>query len=130
MIFEEGLEARWARHHLLAEAVRAAVAAWSAPDGLGFVAQRPEQRSDSVTTVSTGTIDAVELRRICRESMGVTLGLGIGDLADRAFRIGHMGHVNAPMILGVLGTIETALLDMGAPLGASGVAAAASRLSG
>jgi alanine-glyoxylate transaminase/serine-glyoxylate transaminase/serine-pyruvate transaminase len=128
MIFEEGLEARWMRHHLLAEAVRAAVAAWSTPDGLGFVARSAEQRSDSVTTVSTGSIDAGELRRICRESMGVTLGLGIGDLADRAFRIGHMGHVNAPMILGVLGTIETALLDMGAPLGGSGVAAAVAAL--
>ena len=128
MIFEEGLEARWTRHHVLAGAVRAAVAAWSTPNGLGFVAQRAEQRSDSVTTVSTGSIDAVELRRICRESMGVTLGLGIGDLADRGFRIGHMGHVNAPMILGVLGTIETALLDMGAPLGGSGVAAAVAAL--
>ncbi|NBS31010.1 MAG: alanine--glyoxylate aminotransferase family protein, partial [Actinobacteria bacterium] len=42
---------------------------------------------------------------------------------------GHMGHVNAPTILGVLGAIETALISMGAPIGASGVKAAAARLS-
>lgn len=130
MIFEEGLEARWTRHRVLADAVRAAVDAWSTPDGIGFVARRPEQRSDSVTTVRTGSIDAVELRHICRESMGVTLGLGIGDESGQSFRIGHMGHVNAPTVLGVLGTIETALIAMGAPIGGSGVAAAVARLGG
>ena len=94
------------------------------------MARRPEQRSDSVTTVRTGSIDAVELRHICRESMGVTLGLGIGDESGQSLRIGHMGHVNAPTVLGVLGTIETALIAMGAPIGGSGVAAAVARLGG
>jgi alanine-glyoxylate transaminase/serine-glyoxylate transaminase/serine-pyruvate transaminase len=56
--------------------------------------------------------------------MGVTLGLGIG--ADTArFRIGHMGHLNPPMLLGTLGTIEAALHSLGVPTGGSGVAAAA-----
>ena len=61
--------------------------------------------------------------------MGVTLGIGVRDFDGRSFRIGHMGHVNAPMVMGVLGAIEAALLSLGAPLGASGVAAAAAALS-
>ena len=124
MIAEEGLEARWARHERLADAVRTAVEAWSTPGGLGLVALEPAERSHSVTTITTGAVDADELARICRESAGVTLGLGIGGDRGTSFRIGHMGHVNAPMVLGVLGTIETVLYRMGAPLGGSGVAAA------
>jgi len=58
----------------------------------------------------------------------VTLGLGIGMDADSTFRIGHMGHVNEPMILGVLGTVEMALSRMGAPFAAGGVEAAVAAL--
>ena len=61
--------------------------------------------------------------------MGVTLGVGIGDFAGTSFRVGHMGHVNAPMVLGTIGTIEAALERLGAPTGGSGVAAAAASLS-
>jgi alanine-glyoxylate transaminase/serine-glyoxylate transaminase/serine-pyruvate transaminase len=57
--------------------------------------------------------------------MGVTLGVGIGDLSGSSFRIGHMGHVNPPMVLGVLGTIEAALGAIGRAPARSGVAAAA-----
>ena len=129
MIAEEGWEARWERHRVLADGVRAAIEAWSTPGGIGFIAKRADQRSHSVTSVTTGSIDAVELRRLCREHMGVTLGLGIGNDESASFRIGHMGHVNAPTILGVLGAIETALTSLGAPIGGSGVQAAAARLS-
>ena len=129
MIAEEGWEARWDRHRVLADGVRAAIEAWSTPGGIGFIAKRADQRSHSVTSVTTGSIDAVELRRLCREHMGVTLGLGIGNDESASFRIGHMGHVNAPTILGVLGAIETALISMGAPIGASGVQDAAARLA-
>ncbi len=129
MMAEEGWEARWERHRVLADGVRAAVDAWSTPGGIGFIAQREDQRSDSVTSVTTGSIDAVELRRLCRQQMGVTLGLGIGSDESASFRIGHMGHVNAPAILGVLGSIETALTSMGAPMGSSGVQAATAALS-
>ena len=129
MIAEEGWEARWERHRVLADGVRAAIEAWSTPGGIGFIAKRADQRSHSVTSVTTGSIDAVELRRLCREQMGVTLGLGIGNDESASFRIGHMGHVNAPTILGVLGAIETALTSLGAPIGGSGVQAAAARLA-
>ena len=129
MIDEEGIEARWARHVRLADAVRAAVDAWSTTDGLGLLAMEPGERSHAVTTINTGSIDSTELAHICREHMGVTLGLGIGGVQGTSFRIGHMGHVNAPMILGVLGTIETSLHRMGVPIAGSGVAAAAAALA-
>lgn len=128
MIREEGLEHVWARHAALAGAVRAAVSAWATPDGFELNVLDPRGRSNAVTTILTGSIDAVRLSEICRSGAGLTLGTGIGDFVGRAFRIGHMGHVNPPMILGALGTIEAALAAMDAPIGSSGVAAAAAHL--
>lgn len=125
MIDEEGLTERWERHRVLGTAVRAAVTAWSSSGGISHYVVEEAERSNAVTTIRCGDIDAAELSRICRETYGVTLGVGIGDLAGSSFRIGHMGHVNPPMVLGVLGTIEAALIAMGEPPPQSGVAAAA-----
>ena len=58
----------------------------------------------------------------------MTLGLAIGDLAGKAFRIAHMGHVNAPMVLGSLSAVEMALQAKSIPHGAGGVAAAVTYL--
>jgi len=60
----------------------------------------------------------------CRDKCGVVLGRGIGDLQGRAFRIAHMGHVNAPMMFGVLGAIEMGLQALGIPHGRGGLQAA------
>lgn len=125
MLFEEGLENVWARHAVFADAVRAAIAAWSTEGGLSFNILDPASRANSTTTVLTGTIDGARLRAICDRQAGLTLGRGLGDFASRAFRIGHMGHLNPPMVLGALGTIEAALNALDAPQGGSGVAAAA-----
>jgi alanine-glyoxylate transaminase/serine-glyoxylate transaminase/serine-pyruvate transaminase len=124
MIEEEGLEARWQRHAALATAVRTAVDAWSAPDGLSLFVRDPADRGDSVTTIVTGGIDSARLADLARDRGGVTLGVGLLHLAGCAFRIGHMGHVSAASILGVLGVVEAALLAMDAPVGGSGVTAA------
>ncbi|MEO6653708.1 MAG: aminotransferase class V-fold PLP-dependent enzyme [Ilumatobacteraceae bacterium] len=129
MIDEEGLEARWARHRALGAAVRAAVDAWSQGGQIGFYVSEPAERANSVTNVQCGSIDATEVSQLCRQQLGVTLGAGIGDLGGSSFRIGHMGHVNAPMVLGVVGAIEVALTSMGAELPRSGVAAAAASLA-
>ena len=129
MIEEEGLEARWQRHHALASAVRAAVDAWSAPDGLSLFVRDPAHRGDSVTTIATGQIDSVRLADVARDGGGVTLGVGLQQLAGRAFRIAHMGHVSAASILGVLGVVEAALLAIDAPIGGSGVAAASGSIA-
>jgi alanine-glyoxylate transaminase/serine-glyoxylate transaminase/serine-pyruvate transaminase len=129
MLREEGMENVWARHRVLAGAARAAVAAWSHAGGLAFAVTEPAERSDVVTTVLTGGIDAKRLRRIAEDRAGVTLGIGLGPFEGTAFRIGHMGHLNPPMILGTLGTVEATLLAMGAPIGGSGVAAAAAHIA-
>ena len=68
--------------------------------------------------------DPVALQRYCKEKCGVVLGVGIGELTGQAFRIAHMGHVNAPMILGTLGVIEVGLNALAIPHGKGGTEAA------
>lgn len=129
MIHAEGVANVWARHAALAGAVRAAVAAWSQPDGLSLNCPVPAEQANCVTTIRTGRIDAEQLRRVCRDEFGVTLGVGLREFAGSAFRIGHMGYVSASSVLGVLGVVEAALARTGAGFGASGVAAAAAALA-
>ena len=125
MLFEEGLENTFERHRLLAEAVRRAVAIWSEGQVLGFNIADASERSNTVTTVVMGGgYDPVALHRYCKDKCGVVLGVGIGDLAGQAFRIAHMGHVNAPMILGTLGVIEIGLNALNIPHGKGGTEAA------
>jgi alanine-glyoxylate transaminase / serine-glyoxylate transaminase / serine-pyruvate transaminase len=128
MISEETIEGVWNRHAVLGDAVRAAVEAWATPGGVELNIVEPTGRSNAVTTVLTHQVDADRLREICRGQAGLTIGQGIGELDGRAIRFAHMGHVNAPMVLGMLGTAEAALTSMGAPMRTSGVAAAATRI--
>ncbi|MDP3689900.1 alanine--glyoxylate aminotransferase family protein [Bradyrhizobium sp.] len=125
MLFEEKLDNVFLRHRLLAEAVRRAVAVWAEGQVLGFNVAEPNERSNTVTTVvmSNGH-DPLALQRYCKEKCGVVLGVGIGELSGQAFRIAHMGHVNAPMILGTLGVIEVGLKALGIPHGKGGTEAA------
>ena len=125
MINEEGLENAFLRHRLLAEAVRRAVSAWSEGQVVNFNISEARERSNTVTTVLMGdSYRPAELQRYCKEKCGVVLGTGIGELTGQAFRIAHMGHVNAPMVLGTLGVIEVALQALGIPHGRGGVEAA------
>ena len=125
MIDEEGLENIWFRHQVLADAVRAAVQTWQQPDGLELNITDPKARSNAVTTIRTGSINSEKLREICATQAGLTLGLAVGGLEADAFRIGHMGYLNPPMILGTLATIEAALLSMNASIGRNGIGTAA-----
>jgi alanine-glyoxylate transaminase/serine-glyoxylate transaminase/serine-pyruvate transaminase len=125
MLADEGLENVWARHAVLAGAVRAAVGAWSSVGGVEHFVVEPAARSNAVTTVLTGSIDAERLRKVCEVEAGLTLGLALAAGHGNAFRIGHMGHLNPPMVLGTLATTEAALIALGAPVAASGTAAAA-----
>ena len=125
MLHEEGLPNVFLRHRLLAEAVRRAVAIWAEGQVLGFNITEASERSDTVTTVMMASShDPVALQRYCKEKCGLVLGVGIGELTGQAFRIAHMGHVNAPMMLGTLGVIEVALHALGIPQGRGGVEAA------
>ena len=125
MILAEGMDAVFRRHRLLAEAVRRAVAVWAEGGAPSFNVEDPAQRADSVTTVRLAEGHEPEaLRRYCDERCNVALGFGIGALGDRTFRIAHMGHVNAPMVLGVLGAVEMGLAALDIPHGRGGVQAA------
>jgi alanine-glyoxylate transaminase/serine-glyoxylate transaminase/serine-pyruvate transaminase len=125
MIFEEKLENVFLRHRLLAEAVRRAVAVWAEGQVIGFNIAEASERSNTVTTVTMGGgYGPVALHRYCKEKCGVVLGVGIGELQGQAFRIAHMGHINAPMILGTLGVIEVGLNALAIPHGKGGTAAA------
>ena len=120
----EGLENAHLRHRLLAEAVRRAVGVWAEGQVLGFNIAEAGERSNTVTTVTMNGHDPAALQRYCKEKCGVVLGTGIGDLSGQAFRIAHMGHVNAPMILGTLGVIEVGLNALNVPHGKGGTEAA------
>lgn len=125
MLFSEGLGNVIRRHQLLAEAVRRAVAVWSESQVLGFNIGEASERSNTVTAVLMGNgYDPMRLRHYCSEKCAVVLGIGIGDLQGRAFRIAHMGHINAPTIFGVLGVVEGGLNALKIPHGAGGTEAA------
>ncbi len=125
MIRAEGLDNVFRRHRLLAEAVRRAVAVWARGKALEFNVTAPAERSDTVTTIRlAGRWNARPLREYCSTKCGVVLGQGLGEMSDKAFRIAHMGHVNAPMVLGTLGVVECALEALGIPHRKGGVQAA------
>jgi alanine-glyoxylate transaminase/serine-glyoxylate transaminase/serine-pyruvate transaminase len=129
MLFEEGLDNVFLRHRLLAEAVRRAVAVWKKGNVIDFNVAEPGDRSDAVTTVLMDGCDPNLLRAYCETKCGVVLGRGIGRMNGKAFRIAHMGHINAPMVLGTLGVVETALGALGIAHGKGGVQAAVEWLS-
>jgi alanine-glyoxylate transaminase/serine-glyoxylate transaminase/serine-pyruvate transaminase len=123
MIFAEGLEAVWLRHALLASATHAAMSRWAEGQVLSYNVVEPPQRAPSVTTILVDG-DPAAITDYAQQVCGVTLGIAIGDLSGKAFRIAHMGHVNAPMVLGSLSAVEMALQAKGIPHGSGGVAAA------
>jgi alanine-glyoxylate transaminase / serine-glyoxylate transaminase / serine-pyruvate transaminase len=129
MLFAEGFDNVFLRHRLLAEAVRRAVAVWKKGNVIDFNVVEPGDRSDSVTAVLMDGCDPNLLRAYCDTKCGVVLGRGVGKMHGKAFRIAHMGHVNAPMVLGTLGVIEQALGALRIPHGKSGVQAAVEWLS-
>lgn len=121
LVHEEGVETAWARHRWLADAVRACMAAWAQGGtearGVAFNVTDAAARSDVVTTVIARGFHPQALRRLTEDEMGVTLGTGLGRYAERSFRIAHMGWLNPPMILGVLGAVEAGLTRLDVPHG-------------
>ena len=130
MLDEEGLETAFARHRRLADAVHAAVGVWGRAGALELNAVNPAERATSVTTVRVAKgIDANRLRLLARDELDVSLGSGLGPLDGNAFRIGHMGWVNEPMVLGALGAVEMAMQACGVPYRKGGVTAAVDALA-
>lgn len=126
MIKAEGLDHIFARHATLARAIWAAFDCWSQDGPLALNIADPAHRSHAVTSVIAGSPNGDALRKWCETQAGLTLGIGLGrSPADAYFRIGHMGHVNAQMIMGVLGTVQAGLIATGIDHGAGAVDAAA-----
>jgi len=122
---EEGLANVVARHTRLARAVRAAVQHWSGNAGPTLFCQNPERFSDSVTAILMPEgFNADQLRALCLQRFNVSLGGGLGPLNGRVFRIGHLGDLNEPMVLGTLATVELAMQVLGVPHAEGGVGAA------
>ena len=127
MIKDEGLDHVFARHEALAKTVWAAFDCWSTEGPLALNIADPVKRSHAVTSATAGSPNADALLHWCEHKAGLTLGIGLGRTpADAFFRIGHMGHVNAQMIMGVLGTMEAGLIALKIPHGKGAVEAAAS----
>ncbi|MFT5811519.1 MAG: alanine-glyoxylate transaminase/serine-glyoxylate transaminase/serine-pyruvate transaminase, partial [Rubritalea sp.] len=122
MIFEEGLDNVYARHHRLAEGVRQAVNAW----GLKLCAQSPDLYSDTVSAIFVPEgFDSNELTEHAFNTYNVSFGIGLGEMNTKAFRIGHLGALTDVMVLSGLATIEMAMADLDYPIKlGSGVAAA------
>ncbi|GGG29581.1 serine--glyoxylate aminotransferase [Caldovatus sediminis] len=130
LIEEEGLDQVFARHARLARAVRACVQRWSGNDGPRLFCTNPARCSDSVTTVLMPPgHDAEAVRRTALQRFNVSTGGGLGRLGGQVFRIGHLGDLNEPMVIGTLGAVEMALRLNGVPHAPGGVEAALGSLT-
>ncbi len=121
MLGEEGLPGVFARHRRHAEATRRAVRAW----GLDIVCRDPAEASATLTAVLVPDgWDADQVREIVLGRYNASLGAGLGRLAGRAFRIGHLGDLGDLMLAGTLCGIEMGLALAGVPIERAGVRAA------
>src|SRR5438046_1933818 len=123
ILLEEGLENVFARHHRLADGVRAAVRAW----GLKLCAKAPRWHSDTVSAILVPDgFSAADVIDVAFRRYNLALGAGLARLAGKLFRIGHLGDLNELMLLGAIAGAEMAMRDVGIQVTpGSGVAAAA-----
>jgi alanine-glyoxylate transaminase/serine-glyoxylate transaminase/serine-pyruvate transaminase len=126
LLDEEGLDAVFARHQRHAEATRRAVRAW----GLEVLAFDPREYSGSLTAVLLPAgHDADRVRAVILEAFDMSLGTGLGKLAGKVFRIGHLGDFNDLTLAGTLAGVEMGLALAGVPLKKEGVQAALAYLA-
>ena len=123
MLFAEG----WRRlpRTSCRRGTRRAVAPGRRGRRIAFNVSEPEERSDTVTAIVTRNGESAQpVADYCRDKCGVVLGRALGQAEGKGFRIAHMGHVNAPMILGTLSVVEMAMAALGMPHGRGGAQAA------
>jgi alanine-glyoxylate transaminase/serine-glyoxylate transaminase/serine-pyruvate transaminase len=121
LLEEEGLDAVFARHQRHGETTRRAVRAW----GLEVLALDPREYSGSLTAVVTPAgHDADRVRKLILEAIDMSLGTGLGKLAGKVFRIGHLGDFNDLTLMGTLAGVEMGLALAGVPVKKEGVHAA------
>ncbi|NQU57678.1 MAG: aminotransferase class V-fold PLP-dependent enzyme [Rhodospirillales bacterium] len=122
MLFEEGLENVFARHHRIAEGVRQAVRAWD----MTLCAKTPDLNSDTVSAIYVPEgFNSDVLTDHAYNAYDVSFGVGLGEMAGKAFRIGHLGSISDVMALAGVATVEMAMKDLDYPIElGSGVSAA------
>lgn len=122
MLMDEGLENVFARHHRMAQGVREAVKAW----GLELCAASPDVYSDTVSAIRTPEgFNATSIVTHAADKYGVAFGVGLGEVAGKVFRIGHLGSLTDVMALSGIATAEMCMVDLGLDIKlGSGVAAA------
>jgi alanine-glyoxylate transaminase/serine-glyoxylate transaminase/serine-pyruvate transaminase len=126
MLHEEGLDRVFARHQRHAEGVRRAVRAW----GLEIMCKEPRAYSPALTAVMMPEgHNADALRKIALDRFDVSLGTGLGKVAGKIFRIGHLGDTNDLTIIATLAGVEMALAVGKVPHTPAGVRAAMDYLS-
>ena len=126
MLDEEGFDNVLRRHARHGEATRAAVRAW----GLEMVPENPSEYSNSLTAVFTPENHSADrLRQVILEEFDMSLGTGLGKLAGKVFRIGHLGSFNDVTLAGTLGGVEMGLKLAGIPHQPGGVLAALNSLA-
>jgi alanine-glyoxylate transaminase/serine-glyoxylate transaminase/serine-pyruvate transaminase len=127
MLAEEGLQNVFLRHDRYAEATRCAVRAW----GLEILCANPEEYSSSLTAILMPKgYSADAFRKVILENFNMSLGNGLGKVADKVFRIGHLGDFNDLMLAGTLSGVEMGLALAGIPSSTGGVQAALDYLAG
>lgn len=136
MIHAEGIENVWARHTVLARAVWAACEAWGAGGDLRMNITDRACRSTAVTSLRLNGNDGTRLRDWVEHEVGLTLGIGLGmaevgdPTRDAFFRLGHMGHVNGQMIMGLLGGMQAGMSALDIAHGRGALDAAAEVIGG
>jgi len=121
MLDEEGLEQAFARHRRFAEATRRAAAGW----GLELQCSEISECSPVLTTIRTPDgIDADKFRKLVLDRFDLSLGTGLGKLAGKVFRIGHLGDLNDLTLAGTLAGVEMGLALADVPHQSGGVQAA------
>lgn len=130
IVHEEGIAAVWRRHAILARAIWAALEVWGQAGPVRPNIEARDKRSHAVTLVNFGHGNGLRLRDWMERNFGVTLGVPLEGVAqpggslDDFLRIGHMGHVNGHMVLGVLSGLQAGMGALQIPHGPTGLEAA------
>ena len=135
MIKKEEIENTWKRHEILSRAIWAAIDKWSLDGDMSLNVKDPIERSHAVTSIRLGGKNGTKLRQWLQTKSGLTIGIGLGmsepgdPNGDGFVRFGHMGHVNAQMVMALLGSVDAGLNAIEYKHGNGGLEAASKVLS-
>ena len=135
MIKNEEIENTWKRHEILSRAIWAAIDKWSLDGDMSLNVKDPIERSHAVTSIRLGGKNGTKLRQWLQTKSGLTIGIGLGmsepgdPNGDGFVRFGHMGHVNAQMVMALLGSVDAGLNAIEYKHGNGGLEAASKVLS-